>query len=150
MFLGASRIVQVIVIIAGLVVVILGKDWISNKWHAHEERQFNAEMAAKDAKVQALQLENGELRGQVKQDIKNAQDLELQRDALKQQLAEFGKAGQAAVQKQEDAEKQYEADKQNIAADASLYDRCVQLCASRSAIGYACRPNVQQYCQQYR
>jgi regulator of replication initiation timing len=139
-----------IVAVVLIVGIVMAKDKISDWWHGKKQEIFDAKMAAADKKVADLQSTNDQLRGQVTQDQKNAQDLELQRDALKKQLEDFGKAGQIAVQKQEDAEKQYEADKQNIAADASLFDRCVQLCASRSAIGYPCKPDVQQYCQQYR
>lgn len=136
-----------IVAVVWAITLFAVKDNIGDWWHGHKAEQFNAQMAEAQKKVQALEIENGELRGQIQSEMAHGKALEIDRDAYKQQLEAFGKQGQAAVKAQEEAAKQYEIDKQNISTDSTLYDRCESLCAERKALGFKCPAS---YCEQYR
>lgn len=141
----------VIVAIVGLFFVIYFKDKLSDIYHNYRKQEFDSQMQADAKKISDLQSTNDQLRGQVKQDLASGQALQIQIDGLTSQLEQFGKAGKAAVQAQQEAQDKYAKDQQDIISSTdSPYDQCVATCtkfASYSA-AYACKPSVQQYCQQ--
>lgn len=149
--LAAMTPIRWVALVAGVIVLIvlfvLGKDWVSQKWHDHQQAKYEKHINALEDANKKLESENDQLRGERNQSMANAQQAEIERDAMKVELEKYGKAAQGAVKAQEKAAEIYEQDKQNINTDVSNFDRCKSLCGTRAELGYKCAPN---FCDRYR
>lgn len=141
-----------VILIAVVVLIILlfwFKDSIGGQIEKLNRWRHDKAIAAERAEIKKLQDENKTLLEAAKKAFALGEAKELERDAAYAELEKYGAAGRAAVEKQKEASKQYEADQAAIAVDVSLHERCRQLCASRSEVGYPCRPTTEDYCRIY-
>jgi uncharacterized protein (DUF3084 family) len=150
-FYAAMTPVKWVALAVGIVVLIVlfvvGKDEVSQWWHNHQQAKYEKQINSLEENNKKLASENDQLRGERNQSMANAQQAEIERDAMKVELEKYGKAAQGAVKAQEKAAEIYEQDKQNINTDVSNFDRCKSLCGTRAELGYKCAPN---FCDRYR
>jgi hypothetical protein len=137
-----------------ILVLLIGMGiWFKDTLGAGLERinrwRFSRTVAAQQAEIKKIQDENTKLTDEIKKAYALGEAKELERDAAYAELAKYGAAAKAAIEAQKEAAKQYEIDKNNIALDVPLFQRCKNLCAERAELGYGCKPNADAYCQQY-
>jgi hypothetical protein len=141
--------IAAIVVAVLLVVGVLGRDWLSARLEKFNQWRFQRAVAEQRAETDKVKAENVKLLAEMKQVYALGQAKELERDAAYAELAKYGEAAKKAVEAQQEAAKQYEADQSAIAVDISLFKRCHNLCASRAEVGYPCKPNPDAYCSKY-
>jgi hypothetical protein len=142
----ARYVIIAVAIGLALLVGIKGKDWVSDRWEKHLEAKYDKSMAAKEAEAQKLIGERDKAITEAKEAIAKAELKEQESDLLKLELAKYGKAAQDAVNKQNEAVKNYEEDKARINLDATAFERCNSLCSERKQIGYPCPA---KFCDRY-
>ena len=139
--------------VAAIIVILLIAFWfrqkISNGFEKFNQWRFDKAVAQKQAEIDAIKKQNAQLLEEAKKAYALGEAKELERDAAYRELEKYGAAARAAVEAQKEAAKEYEADKNRIAVDVPVYQRCKDLCAERAEVGYPCKPSVESYCARY-
>jgi len=97
-----------------------------------------------------LREQNTGLRKEYEAAIAKGQTLELERDALENELKRFGVKAAEGVKLQQEAAIQFEKDTAEIGIDIPPVDRCLRYCSHRAESGFPCRPNLETYCKRYQ
>lgn len=147
-----TKIIGVVALfIVTVVATLIGSNW----WTRATDKKKRAEY---DAAAAVSKQINDKLRVERDAAIKAGDDAEQRAleahqkiAGLEAEFAKFGAAGAAAVKRQEDAAKKYEAEKTSIRASTDACALCRNLCSERAAQSTAdndvsCAAN---YCDQY-
>lgn len=145
-----SNPIVILILLALLVFAVLWfKDAIGGQIERFNQWRFAKAVAAKQAENDKLSETNKRLMDEIKKSYAYGEAKELERDAAYAELERYGAAARAAVEKQKEAAKQYEAEKAAIDVDATLHQRCLNLCTERAELGYSCKPSADIYCSRY-
>lgn len=146
--IGAAAIALITIVLV-VVIFVIFKDAISNQLERFNRWRFDKAVAAEQAEIKRISEENAQLREEMKKAYALGEAKELERDAAYAELEKYGAAAKAAVEAQKVAAEEYEKDKNAIAVDVPLHQRCLDLCRERAELGYGCKPNADTYCARY-
>lgn len=133
--------------VMGLAILLAGLwTWGSTK-ATPEDDQFHKVLEGEN---NVLREQNIKLRKDFAEAFAKGEAVEMERDGLRADLERFGKQTAAGVEAQKQAALNYEKQLVDIDADLPKWARCKRYCASRAAAGYACKPDIDTYCSQYR
>ena len=148
-WIKTNPIVALIAVGVLIILLIWFKDAIGGQVERFNRWRFDKAIAAEKKEIDRLTNENKVLLEEAKKAFALGEAKELERDAAYAELEKYGAAARAAVDKQKQAAEDYANDQAHIAIDVSMFQRCKDLCQSRSEVGYPCKPSTEEYCKVY-